>query len=158
MKTKFLLFLVVSIIFFSVSCKKDEKTNIKSGVTNISYGISFGECMGYCRNQMEIEQTKVTLISLSWDTVNYPKIQCQKYISTEKWNELESLVNSISFNSLDSVYGCPDCADGGAEWVEITTSDWKHKVTVEYMSDQPAVLKNLLDSLRELKAILKECE
>ena len=36
------------------------------------------------------------------------------------------------FMSLDSIIGCPDCVDGGAEWFEIVTSDTLKRVTIEY--------------------------
>jgi hypothetical protein len=159
MKSKFLLFSIVFMILFSFSCNKDEKTAVNKTMTKIRYGTSFGECMGYCMNEMVIEQTNVKLKSTSWDTANYPVKQCQKSISAEKWNELTGLTYGISFNSLDSIYGCPDCADGGAEWVEITTPEWKHKVTVDYSGpNRPVVLEALLDSLRALKTTFKGCE
>ena len=60
-----------------------------------------------------------------------------------------------SFNSLDSVYGCPDCADGGAEWLEIITPEWKHSVMVDYSGpNRPAVLENLFAKLRKLSSEL----
>ncbi len=37
-----------------------------------------------------------------------------------------SVVKSIdyeSFKKLNEIVGCPDCADGGAEWVEIMKGD-----------------------------------
>jgi hypothetical protein len=157
MKSKFLLFPIIFMLLFSFSCKKEDKTKINTDIIFIRYGTSFGECIGYCRNEMDIEKTNVLIKTSSWDTINYPQKLCQKSISVEKWNEIAGSAGSISFNKLDSVYGCPDCADGGTEWIEITTPDWKHKVTVEFNSDQPLVLKNLLDSLREMKIYLKGC-
>jgi hypothetical protein len=54
---------------------------------------------------------------------------------------------------LDSIFGCPDCADGGAEWIEINTIDKKHKITFEF-GKEPEELKSLLGYLKTcLKSI-----
>lgn len=164
MKTKFLfaVFFMTPIFF---SCKKENHENIETdnkvlkSITSISYGVSFGMCIGYCINKMEIKQTKVILNDSSWNTEEYPAKNCQKSIPAEKWNELVQCADSIAFTRLDSIYGCPDCADGGAEWVEITTPEWKHKVTVDYSGpNRPAVLENLFKKLRELKVSFNGCE
>jgi hypothetical protein len=158
MKSNFLTFSIIIVILFSFSCKKEEKNGISTHIISLKYGNSFGECMGYCRNEMDIAQTSVIIKSSSWDKVNYPDKLCQKSITTGKWNEIVRCADSISFNSLDSIYGCPDCADGGAEWVEIATSGWKHKVTVDYSGpNRPVVLENLFGKLRGLKNAILGC-
>jgi hypothetical protein len=154
MKTKF-FFTVFFIILLFFSCKKEEQNNI----TKISYGTSFGMCIGYCNTKIDIEQTQVTQVSSSWNSEKYPDKSCQKSIPAEKWKELVQCADSAAFTRLDSIYGCPDCADGGAEWLEITTPELKHKVTVEYSGpNRPAVLESLIKKLRELKDTLYSCE
>lgn len=51
-------------------------------------------------------------------------------------SQWETLVKNIDYNTfrkLPAVVGCPDCADGGAEWLEVRLTDGTlHKVTYEY--------------------------
>ena len=53
------------------------------------------------------------------------------------------------FRNLEEVIGCPDCTDGGVEWIEITTSELSHKVTFEYFNE-PEETQNYIDDLRDL--------
>ena len=51
---------------------------------------------------------------------------------------------------MPETIGCPDCADGGAEWIEIKLANGeKHKVTFEYMN-APSAFKNYISGLRGL--------
>jgi len=59
-------------------------------------------------------------------------------------------INTTSFFKLPETIGCPDCADGGAEWLEIILLNGKkHKVTFEYRNE-PTQLKNQIIKLREI--------
>src|SRR6185295_14271553 len=53
-------------------------------------------------------------------------------LSQSDWADLSAAYDPITFNSLDSVIGCPDCADGGAEWVTVETEGKDRKVLFEY--------------------------
>jgi hypothetical protein len=153
-------FAISFMMFLFFSCKKDEKTSIgKINKLNISYGTSFGMCAGYCKCEMQIDSSKVIFTFSSWTSSTHPQKQCQKSISKEKWGNLISMVDSGTFNKLDSVYGCPDCADGGAEWVEVNTTTWHHRVKMDYSGpNRPVVIKALMDSLRALRAGLNNCD
>ena len=35
----------------------------------------------------------------------------------DDWNGILNEINLKEFYSLKDFYGCPDCADGGAEWI-----------------------------------------
>lgn len=58
---------------------------------------------------------------------------------------------------LDSIYGCPDCADGGAEWIEIQDDQQIKKVTFEY-GDTLAPIENLMLELRDLREAYLELD
>ena len=59
---------------------------------------------------------------------------------------------------MDEIIGCPDCADGGAEWIEITSGETSHKVTFEY-NKSPDVFKSYIEILRsKLEEIDSTCE
>jgi hypothetical protein len=54
------------------------------------------------------------------------------------------------FFELPQTIGCPDCTDGGAEWLEIELADGRtHKLIYEY-GNEPALLKNSVAILRKL--------
>lgn len=74
-----------------------------------------------------------------------------------KWSDLVSAINIEAFFAWEEVIGCPDCADGGAEWIEITTSTGTHKVTYEY-DIPPNAVKPFHAKLVELKSSFKECD
>jgi hypothetical protein len=59
--------------------------------------------------------------------------------------------------NLDSIIGCPDCADGGAEWFEIVTNDTVERVTIEY-GDSLEGLNNYIDLLRSVRHSFQEIQ
>jgi hypothetical protein len=61
------------------------------------------------------------------------------------------------FMNLDSIIGCPDCADGGAEWFEIATNDTIKRVTIEY-GDSLDGLNNYIDLLRSVRYSFQEIQ
>ncbi|MFO7256578.1 MAG: hypothetical protein DIU61_002725 [Bacteroidota bacterium] len=129
---------------------------VVNDILEIEYGTSFGMCVGYCITWIEASQDKilytkagsqdVTPVSCSGPT------PCQGW--SAKWENLVSDIDIEAFFNLDEVIGCPDCADGGAEWVEITTFQGKHKVTYEYTAP-PDAIKPFRDTLFELKESFK---
>jgi len=95
------------LMFVTLSC--DREDSYVGEVNYIAYGTSFGECQGYCNQNMKV----------------YPQVATLRR------------------------YGCPDCADGGAEWVEISFDTLKHRVTFEFLNE-PEELTPIVSALREL--------
>lgn len=91
-------------------------------------GTSFGMCVGYCSTELVIRDDVASFTRTSRSPSQYPA-QAQSVSLTEAEAEaLRAAVASSSLLLLKNVYGCPDCADGGAEWLEIGG----RKVTLEY--------------------------
>jgi hypothetical protein len=151
MKRFIFICLLVGII---ISCDKKEDNDIQ--IKQISYGTSFGMCVGYCKSDILLRLgLGLVIYSLSgWnDTVK--TITCTETLTDESWNSYKNSLNPNDFFKLEETIGCPDCADGGAEWIEIEViSGKKHRVTFEYMNE-PEELKSLVIGLRELKEISK---
>lgn len=133
---KNLFFLVVTALFF-LSCETIENSdNVTPSLDKytVIYGQSFGYCIGKCHQQITLNGTKIEFLVKERSIGGSPEI-------IEKFNETlpQTTINSISkalnektFFELKEVYGCPDCADGGMEWIEIINNkDQKHKVTFE---------------------------
>jgi len=132
---------------------EEEKTISCLNLDYVRYGTSFNMCLGYCLRQVEITESEVTFVAKGWnfsDTI--PDINCSQDITSGEWYELNSKIDLDSFNALPETIGCPDCADGGAEWIEIKREGTIHKVTFEYgsapqeVSSCIGILRNYMQS------------
>lgn len=115
----------------------------------VSYGTSFGECMGYCNRQVVIQDGVAVFTKSSWLPED-PDIQLAEELTAAEWSSVLQLIDWQGFEKQPDRIGCPDCADGGAEWIEIEyEQDAVKRVTFEY----GASLKGheaLLEQLREI--------
>lgn len=123
----------------------------------IRTGTSFNMCAGYCKNDYVFNGTSVTLAQGSV----LPQAQviprgCQSTISQARWNEIKPLANLDEFSKVAAVLGCPDCTDGGAEYIEIQVNNQKHRVTFPYGKKIPG-FEALVDSLRAQRNAFKNC-
>ena len=137
------LTLISLLILISFSCKKNDD----NGIIQIKYGTSFGYCVGYCKHDMHLESGIIRYTNSGWsDTIE--TTTCTDFLAMESWDSYTSAIDVKSFFELPEIIGCPDCADGGAEFIEIiTNSGKKHKVTFEYFNE-PESLKAIIIALR----------
>jgi len=140
----------VLIIAISSSCSNEAAYKDASfkNITELNYGTSFGFCNGFCKHDVTIRSTKATYICYSW----YPTVQTVTRTENLRTSALDSIysVNTSAFFNLPETIGCPDCADGGAEWLEIELPNGnKHKVTFEYYNE-PTSIKDQIRKLREV--------
>jgi hypothetical protein len=146
MKTLFRQFLAVFIIATSLeACSNDV---IYKNITQLNYGTSFGECVGYCKHEVTIKSKAATYKCSSWN----PTVQTLTKDTILNSSILDSIgsFNTNTFFKLPETIGCPDCADGGAEWLEIILPNGdKHKVTFEYQHE-PASIHDQIIKLREI--------
>jgi len=122
----------------------------------VRYGTSFGECIGYCKQNITVISGLVVYNKSGWiDTVE--TIICSESLADKTWDSLTSELDIDSFMDLDERIGCPDCADGGAEWLEVELKNGdKHKVTFEYYN-APSELESYIPVLRNLMITSREC-
>lgn len=141
-------------LFFAVLVTAtDGKGNTKQEILSISSGTSFGMCAGYCRQSIKITSNPRELIALkepNFDQAEYPLVQKQFPFSLNQWQQLINLVDSKGFQALDDTIGCPDCADGGAEWIEIVFLNTAKRVTFEY-GHLIKGFEGLINQLRKLR-------
>lgn len=121
------IFLILTISITLISCSHLQKEKI----IEITHGSSFGMCEGYCHNTEKYDKDEIIKYSHAWRNEQPDKIDTLDY-SNFSWKEIVQEINMNSFKKLPSVIGCPDCADGGAEWIEIKTNDSIYKVEFEY--------------------------
>ena len=70
--------------------------------------------------------------------------------SLNEWKELIKLINSKAFKALPDRIGCPDCADGGEEWIQINWLNSSKRVAFEFRKLLEG-FEGLVDKLRKLR-------
>ena len=141
-------YILVIFICFSFTC--DTVDTIDDNQIVLKSGTSFGMCGGYCKNEIQLTKQEVIYKKSGWDSINYPAKTFRGMISRTEWDSLLDAVNIAALRKLDDVYGCPDCADGGAEWIEVEYYNFHKKVTFEY-GDTINQVESLILQMRALR-------
>lgn len=155
MKTLVLLFGILIATAIG-GCRNEQITNppATSGNVIVRNGTSFGMCAGYCLRSLQIDSTNLLYTKRSWGRGGggLPDSLFADTIPHDQWLALQQAVAAqyAAFAKLDSVIGCPDCADGGAEWLEIEQEGAVRRVTFEYGADLPEI-KQLLGIVRGIR-------
>ncbi|MFY0652562.1 MAG: hypothetical protein JXQ96_11035 [Cyclobacteriaceae bacterium] len=141
-------FSLILLLFIALSsCKDETDCCVLPESTIIRYGTSFGFCVGYCKRSITLNSSSIEFIKSSWqDENNYPTVSCTN--DFEAWEQLQSKIDIDEFKEMDETIGCPDCADGGAEWIEILSGEDTHKVTFEH-NKAPSEFEPFIDDLRD---------
>jgi hypothetical protein len=100
----------------------------------LTSGTSFGMCVGYCRTELEIDSLTITLTEVSGGRGVEPLPDRTRTLplTLTEWKRVRSLVDAAAIKRLEGVHGCPDCADGGAEWIQIGAGTDSVRVTFQY--------------------------
>ncbi|MFB6340567.1 hypothetical protein ACE1ET_02540 [Saccharicrinis sp. FJH62] len=122
----------------------------------VTYGTSFGECIGYCSETMTLSRGQLDFLYESLNTDTLPDIDCSMNFPVDSTNMVLDFVSKPLFYYMESVYGCPDCNDGGEEWVSIEDEYYYKKIRFEYMNE-PEELTKLVTILRRF-ASYSECK
>jgi hypothetical protein len=142
------LFLLVGAALIGSACVST--TSASSDVNVIRSTTSFGFCLGYCRTTLEVTPNGIVFVEEETRPGGLPPVRRTAAISDAEWRQLTSAVDRQAIESLPPTVGCPDCADGGAESVEIVATDWRDQVTFEFNVSPPG-LQLLLTHLRALR-------
>ncbi|NBU33061.1 hypothetical protein EB118_05955 [bacterium] len=122
----------------------------KKTISQIKTGTSFGMCGGYCYREFTISSTKIAYNARGWGDESYPEIKKEISFSSDEWQSLIDTIDTKEFNLLPERIGCPDCADGGAEWIEITDGKAVKKVEFDF-GDSISGNESFLKKLREIR-------
>jgi hypothetical protein len=88
---------------------------------------------------------------------NSKSTNCTSFLNKPSYDSIYFAINIPRFNKLPEVTGCPGCADGKVEWIEITSPSSSHKVTFE-PADAPVEVQKILPFLRRHLADFKYCQ
>ncbi|MCX6213188.1 hypothetical protein [Spirosoma sp.] len=154
----------ICLLFLSLlgRCSPDKSVLAEPLATDgliIRTGTSFGMCVGYCKHDYVISGTTLMLTQTSQArTQNQnPAKTCQTTIPQAVWDTLRAAANPTLFIQKPEQLGCPDCADGGAEYIEMEANGQKHRVTFEYGATIPG-FEPLVTALRAQREAFKECK
>jgi hypothetical protein len=137
---------------FLIACARDKAPFSPSDDLVIAYGASFGECRGYCSDSLKIVNGTVFFTNMAND--ERPDLTASAYLSEAQQTAFSSAVRWQEFLKLPEVIGCPDCADGGAEWIEISYPSASKRVTFEFGAEL-AGHQELVSQLRGLRVFMK---
>jgi hypothetical protein len=144
-------FLVILLVTATSSCSNE---SLYRKVAQVNYGTDFSMCAGYCNRDVSIDSvyTSYSCGGLTKKPTLY-KVQTTK----SAWDSVKVLLSNKAFFELPATIGCPDCADGGAEWVEVKLlNGTAHKVVFEY-NNEPQQLQGSIAKLRQI-AGKNECK
>jgi hypothetical protein len=71
-------------------------------------------------------------------------------ITLAEWTELRLLADPADLSRVEGTHGCPDCADGGAEWIALRIGSRTIESRFDYGRDF-AEIEQLQARLRELR-------
>lgn len=119
-------------------------------------GWSFGMCAGTCRADLSLDGDD--LILTGSDPAGAPLIESQATLTVEGRAALDAALAALGDTPLETQYGCPDCADGGASYVvldrggESTRHDMEFGNPPAELADLTALSGALIDAMRECRS------
>jgi hypothetical protein len=119
------------------------------GSLEVSRGTSFGMCLGYCETELVLAGATATLTERSRDPKRYPTRERSIELTAKEWKRIRAMADRRALRIVEGVHGCPDCADGGAEWVEIRTA----KESIRATFDHGRTLGPIADLQAALRAV-----
>jgi len=148
---KWILFLMVSLNFLCPAHSQNATDGKQAQINYIKFGHSAGMCDGYCYNEAMITKDRIITTQLAWkkagrDSSEFPTKTDTTVIRPNHWSRLVAAADIVKFFNLPETIGCPDCDDGGAQWVEISYQNKSHKVSFEAgktIDDMAALQKEL---------------
>lgn len=142
--------LLAGLLLASFACTESTTDAEAGNILALRSGTSFGMCAGYCMTELSFDSTTVSLTETSRDPRQSPRTRSLLLTANER-QRIQALVDERALESLAGVHGCPDCADGGAEWIELRTTQSTVRVTFEYgrVLDPIGPLQAEIRALRE---------
>ena len=144
------LLLIVTTVVFLFSCKDDDGM----GIYNQDFLI-FGHFYGLCSGEGCVETFKLTSKNLSEDTIddymgrdlNFVPLEDQKFELVK--DLIDSFPNQLLYEKK-TVFGCPDCADGGGLFIQYSKNgkikSWRIDQTKKNV---PNYLHDFMDKVNE---------
>lgn len=150
------IFLFLIVIGAFTSCNKDNDNITINEQSFLIFGHFYGECFG----EGCVETYKLTDVKLYEDIVDDYSGQNLDFVELD--NEQFELVNDLTdffptqlLNESDTIFGCPDCADGGGLFIQYSDNGVQKSWRIDQVQDNvPTYLHDFIDEVNENIALL----
>ncbi len=122
-------------------------------VVAVHAGTFFGLCFGYCQTRLEVQPGLLSFSAFSRDEEVGDFFRSESLDGGE-WRDLLERIDLEFLGGLPPVIGCPDCADGGGEWLQVFTPMGEAKVTFPLGTAVKGITP-LLERIREFRGRFK---
>lgn len=121
----------------------------------VGAGWSFGFCAGYCRADLVIDGPALELTG-SGNQSEGTLYTNRGSLTAAGVDAVAAAVAALSGVELEPVYGCPDCADGGAAYVTISADGATSRHDMEF-GNPPEVLAEIHELAMSIIGALETC-
>jgi hypothetical protein len=147
--------LAVAGLLLAPACASNEVTNPTPTNRVTKAGWSFGFCLGACRGDLSIDADRLDYRMR--DRAGEETLLANAGSLTDSGRaRLAELATALGATPLQDVYGCPDCADGGAAYLELQRPAGLSTTRYEYRQPPPS-LQALDDFLAQVIEALQTC-
>lgn len=129
---------------------------VPSDASLVGAGWSFGMCLGYCVADLAIDGERLVLTGRA-RADEEPLYVNQGTLTPLALERIGAALESLGGVALEPVYGCPDCADGGAAYLELTRDGMTSRHEMEFGAP-PEELAELHELAMGLISALETCE
>lgn len=149
-----LLFIPFALLLLAACATAKKTTKTTGTITRIVHGTSFGHCRGYCIHEITYTGNQIIYTERSRDTASFPVKELVQSLSADKFNELTTSVTWDNWTTNDSIIGCPDCTDRGAEYIIITTEKGTKRIMFD-AHETPPGLEKILSVIRYDRRVME---
>ena len=148
MKKAFTLLMAIVIL---TSCIKDEDCI----TINEQNFLVFGHFYGMCAGEECVETYKLTDLKLYEDILDDYSGQNLDFVELdnetfEQINDLVDFFPNQLLNETDTVFGCPDCSDGGGLFIQYSDNgNLKSWRIDQFQENVPSYLHSFIDKVNE---------
>jgi hypothetical protein len=128
----------------------------KASSSLLGAGWSFGMCMGYCRADLVVEGDLLVLTGRD-QAGNFTLFTNSGSLTSAGRDRLDRAVAALAGVPLEEVYGCPDCADGGAAYLTLSLAGAISQHSMEF-GNPPAELAEIHDLALAIIDALEGCQ
>ena len=143
------IFLFLIVIGAFTSCNKDNDNITINEQSFLIFGHFYGECFG----EGCVETYKLTDVKLYEDIVDDYFGQNLDFVELD--NEQFELINDLPdffptqlLNESDTIFGCPDCADGGGLFIQYSDNGILKSWRIDQVQNNvPSYLHDFIDQV-----------
>lgn len=147
MKNLLSIFLITTVF---ISCSKDDVATLDKG-NFLVFGHFYGQCFGEgCVETFKLTSNKLyedTIDDYSGSEFNFIELDNDAF---EQVKDLTDYFPNRLLDANESVFGCPDCADGGGLFIQYSNNGQIKSWRIDQLkSNVPTYLHNFINKVNE---------